>query len=164
MIRRAISNDLRRISEIASNAWRINYRDVIDNNFLQSRTVENLFERGLEAKWLENKKFDTFIFEENNLQKAFISGNEHEQENCCEIGRLYVDPKYQKLGIGTKLLNYMKSYYKNIGYKKMIIWTIKGLPNNHFYRKHGKIIQEEKEYTYGDKKYPGLGFIIDLVF
>ena len=162
MIRKAISNDLRRISEIASNAWKENYKGIIDEKFLQKRTVDNFIQRGLETKWLEDKKIDTFIFIENNTIKGFISGNEYDQNNYCEIGRLYVDPEFQKQGIGTKLLEYMKDYYKKNGYKKMIIWTIKGLPNNNFYKRFGNIIQEEKEYTYGDKKYSGLGFEIDL--
>ena len=162
MIRRAISNDLKRISEIASNAWKINYKGIIDDNFLQTRTVDNFNQRGMETKWLEDKKIDTFVLGENNSIKGFISGNEYNADNYCEIGRLYVDPEYQKQGIGTKLLEYMINYYKNNGYKKMIIWTIKGLPNNNFYRKFGNIMKEKKEYTYGDKKYTGLGFEIDL--
>ena len=162
MIRKAIINDLRRISEITSKAWKVNYKGIIADNFLQTRTVDNFIERGMETKWLEDNKIDTFVLEENNSIKGFISGNEYNLNNYCEIGRLYVDPEYQKQGIGTKLLEYMKDYYKKNGYRKMIIWTIKGLPNNNFYRKFGNIMHEEKEYTYGYKKYLGLGFEINL--
>ena len=162
MIRRADNNDLRRISEIASSARKINYRGIIDDDFLITRTVENFIQRGMETKWLNNRKIDTFILEDNNYIKGFISGNEYNLEHYCEIGRLYVDPEYQNHGVGTKLLEYMKNYYQNNGYIKMIIWTIKGLPNNYFYKKFGDIIHEEKEYTYGGKKYPVLGFIINL--
>jgi len=162
MIRKANKNDLERISEITSNAWMLNYKGIIDNDFLKTRTVESLIKRGLETKWLENNGIDTFIFEENNFIKGFISGNEYDQNDYCEIGRLYIDPEYQGEGIGTKLLIYMKEFYKNNRFKKMVIWTIKGLPNNYFYNKFGEILQEEKEYIYGDKKYSGIGFIINL--
>ena len=162
MIRKATSNDLNEISKITSNAWKTNYKGIIDNNFLLTRTVENFIKRGLETKWLEDNEIDTFVFEEDNIIKGFISGNQYEHKKLCEVGRLYIDPDYQKQGIGTKLLEYMKTFYRNSGYTKMIIWTIKGLPNNAFYKKFGEIIQEEKEYIYGNKKYPGIGFMINL--
>jgi len=162
MIRKANSNDLQKISEITSNAWNINYKGIIDDDFLKTRTVENFFKRGLEFKWLEDSQIDTFIYEENNLIKGFISGNDYNKDNWCEIGRLYVDPEFQNSGIGKKLLEYMKEYYKKMHYKNMVIWTIKGLPNNSFYDKFGEKLNEEREYTYGDKKYSGIGFIISL--
>ena len=162
MIRKSLSTDLRRISEIASNAWKTNYRRIIDDDFLQTRTVENLMQRGLETKWLEDKKIDTFVFEENNCIKGFISGNEYNQRDWCEIGRLYVDPEHQNQGIGKNLLEYMIFFYRNKGYKNMIIWTIKGLSNNSFYEKYGIKILDEKEFTYGGKNYPGIGYKISL--
>ena len=162
MIRKATSDDLNKISEIASNAWKTNYRGIIEEDFLETRTVENFVKRGLETKWLEDEKIDTYVFEENSSIKGFISGNDYNQNDLCEIGRLYVDPEFQNQGIGKKLLEYMKKYYKKNGYKNMVIWTVKGLPNNNFYKKFGKAIPEEKEYTYGNKKYKGSGFIISL--
>ena len=67
-----------------------------------------------------------------------------------------------KKGIGRQLLKYMQKYYKNKGYKKMIIWTIKGLENNEFYKTHGGKIQEYAKFDYGGKMYPGLGFVFNL--
>ena len=162
MIRKATIDDLSKISEIASNAWKTNYKGIIDEDFLETRTVENFIKRGLETKWLEDDKIDTFVFEENNSIKGFISGNDYNKNNWCEIGRLYVDPEFQNQGIGKKLLEYMEKHYGKTGYKDMVIWTIKGLPNNDFYRKFGKTMTEEKEYTYGNKKYTGIGFLISL--
>jgi N-acetylglutamate synthase-like GNAT family acetyltransferase len=159
MIRRARISDLEKMAEINTNAWKINYKGIIDDDFLQTRTTETFIKRRMESNWLENTK--TFVYEEDNIVKGFVSG-ENEKKNNCEIGALYVGPEYQGQGIGTKLLEYMKKYYKNVGYKKLIIWTIKGLQNNKFYEKHGEEINEEKEYNYGEKKYQGIGFVFDL--
>jgi len=162
MIRKAIVDDIKRISEITSKAWQTNYVGIIDNDFLKTRTPEIAFNRWQEAKWLEKEIFDIYVFEENNFVKGFIAGIKHEKDNSCEIVIFYVEPQYQKQGIGTKLLDFMIGHYKGQCYKKMFIWTVKGFPNNEFYKKYGEIIPENKEYTYGDKKYQGIGYIINL--
>lgn len=162
MIRLAKNEDLGIIAEINTNAWKINYKGIIDDDFLQTRTTERFIEKRLEANWLENKEIVTFVYEEDNIVKGFVSGNKGNEKYDCEISSLYVEPKYQKEGIGTKLLEHIKIYYKNIGYKNLIIWTIKGLQNNTFYKRQGGEIQEEREYEYGNKKYPGIGFVFIL--
>ena len=101
------------------------------------------------------------MYEENNLIKGFVSGKKNEKYDC-EIVSIYVDPQYQNQGIGKKLLEHEKMYFKNTGCKKMIIWTIKGFQNNKFYEKNGGIIKEKKEIEYGNKKYPGIGFVFKL--
>jgi N-acetylglutamate synthase-like GNAT family acetyltransferase len=160
MIRRAKESDLNKIAEINTNAWKINYKGIIDDSFLETRTADTFIKRRKESNWFENAEI--FVYEEETNLKGFVSGEKKNKEYDCEIGALYVEPKYQKQGIGTKLLGYMKTYYKNIGHKKLIIWTIKGLQNNKFYEKHGGKIKEEKEYDYGDKKYPGIGYVFEL--
>jgi N-acetylglutamate synthase-like GNAT family acetyltransferase len=162
MIRRANINDLEALAKINTNAWKINYKGIIDEDFLQKRTVEGFIEKRMENNWLENKEIDTFVYDENNLIKGFVSGNDKHKKYDSEIEALYVDTEYQKSGIGSQLLEYMKRNYKNKGCKKMIIWTIEGLQNNSFYKKYGGKIMEEKEYEYGNKKYPGIGFVFEL--
>ncbi|MDR0447673.1 MAG: GNAT family N-acetyltransferase [Treponema sp.] len=102
------------------------------------------------------------MYEENNIVKGFAIGNRRNENYDCELYALYVEPEYQNQGIGTKLLEYMKTHYRSSGYKNMIIWTIKGLQNNSFYKAKGGKIQGEKEYDYGNKKYPGIGFVYKL--
>jgi GNAT superfamily N-acetyltransferase len=100
--------------------------------------------------------------EENNFVKGFVSGNKYLEKYDCEISGLYVEPEFQKNRIGSKLMNYMKTFFKNMGYKSMIIWTIKGLQNNSFYQRHGGEILEEKDLDYGGKMYPGIGFVFKI--
>ena len=158
MIRKANDSDVQSIAYINSTVWQTSYKGVIDDDFLKKRTVEsriNVFENVV-------KKENIYVFEENNIIKGFISGKIIRNKYNCEIIGLYIGLKYQGKNIGTKLLEYMKEYYKNNGCKNMIIWTIKNLRNNEFYRKHGGKIKEEKELEYGDKKYPGIGFVFEL--
>ena len=162
MIRKANTNDLEGIVQINVNAWTINYKGIIDDDFLQKRTVEVVLKRWKESNWIEDNEISTFVYEENNIIKGFVSQKKDSGKYDCEIGSIYVDPLYQNKGIGKKLLQYMKTHFKSIGYKSMIIWTIKGFQNNSFYHNQGGKIQEETEYQYGSKKYPGIGFVFEL--
>ena len=162
MIRKANIKDLESIVQINVNAWTTNYRNIIDEKFLQTRTVEVVLKRWQESNWIDDKEISTFVYEENNIIKGFVSQKKYSGKYDCEIGSIYVDPLYQNHGIGKKLLQHMKTYFRGIGYKNMIIWTIKGFQNNLFYKNQGGKIEEETEYEYGNKKYPGIGFVFEL--
>ena len=121
IIRKIDINDLEGVAEITTKAWKLNYKGIIDDDFLQTRTVENFIEKRTKTNWINDVNVDTYIYEEDKIIKGYISGNKYKEKYDCEIGMLYIDPDYQKQGIGTKLLEFMKARYKNIGYKSMII-------------------------------------------
>lgn len=52
---------------------------------------------------------ETYVYEENNIIKGFISIIEGEF-----IGALFVDSKSQNKGIGKKLITYVKDNYNNL--------------------------------------------------
>jgi ribosomal protein S18 acetylase RimI-like enzyme len=162
MIRQANANDLEIMAKITTNAWKINYKGIIDDDYLEKRTVENFIKTRKETQWIENKNINTFLYEEKNIIKGFVSGYKNNGKYDCEIQGLYVGVEYQGKGIGTKLLDYMKKYFKDDGCKNMIIWTIQNLKNNIFYKRHGGKIKEEKEFDFGGKKYSGIGFVFEL--
>ena len=160
MIREANDRDIQSIAYINSTVWQTSYKGIIDDDFLKKRTVEkrvNVFK-----SILETQEENIFVFEDNNIVKGFVGGKKIQSKYDCEIIGLYVGVEYQGENIGTKLLDYMKVYYKNKNCKNMIIWTIKGLKNNEFYKKCGGKIKEEKEFEFGNKKYPGIGFVFEL--
>lgn len=175
MIRKAEISDLPAIAGINSDGWRICYRGVVADDFLDTRTAESFIKRMRESKWLENPEIDTFVYEENGVVKGFSSGktafsggNRTEGKHSegvqydCETAGLYVGVEYQGKGIGKKLFDFMKDKYRKAGCKTMIVRTIKGLPNNGFYLKMGGVIKETGEHEWGGKKYPLIGFVFGL--
>jgi N-acetylglutamate synthase-like GNAT family acetyltransferase len=153
MIREARHNDIKSMGTIISTVWQDAYKGVIEENTLKERTIERMI-KNVNNAFHER---DFFVFEENNIIKGIISGKNIDNINC-EIGQLYVCVEFQGMNIGTRLLEYMKKYYKTHGCKNMIIWTIKNLRNNEFYRKNNCTGIEEKEIEIGGFKYPGIGF------
>ena len=162
MIREANINDIEAIAQINTNVWRTNYKGIIEDDYIEKRTVEEFVKKQKETNLIENKNINTFIYEENTVIKGFVIGYKSNEKCNCEIMALYVDVEYQRKGIGTKLIEYMKRYYKENECKKMIIWTIRNLENNTFYKKNGGEIKEEKELNLGNKNYKGIGFIFEL--
>jgi GNAT superfamily N-acetyltransferase len=158
VIREANDGDVQSIAYINSTVWQMVYKGTIDDDFLEKRTVENRINFFKNAVKNEN----VYIFEENNIIKGFVNGKTTSDKYDCEIIGLYVMLEYQGKNIGTKLLDHMKLYYRDRGCKNMIIWTIKNLRNNDFYKKHGGIIKEERELEFGNRKYPGIGFVFEL--
>jgi len=156
-IRKAVFGDIEKIANIISVVWREAYRGIIEENFLEERTVEKMISNVKNS--FQEREY--FVYEENNIVKGFISGKIHNNENC-EIIQLYVGLEFQGKNIGTELLNYMKIHFKYRSCTKMTIWTLKNIRNNSFYVKNGGKVFEEKDLEIGDKKYPGIGFIIEL--
>lgn len=75
--------------------------------------------------------------------KPFFPGHKH-----CEIYWLAVKKKYQNMGIGTKLINFICNLSKKMNFRKVFVYTGKNMNlTKKFYEKNGfKLINEFKEY------------------
>ncbi|QQO10356.1 GNAT family N-acetyltransferase [Breznakiella homolactica] len=161
MIRKIIYDDIPQAASMFSSVWKSTYKDVFDESFLEKRTAD-FFQNSLE-KVIKEHLETMYIYEEDQNIYGIISGNIlHNKNYDCEIIRLYISLDSQGKGIGTNLLNYMQEYYRSNGCKEMIIWAIKGLRNNDFYKKRGGREVENMEKTFGDKQYPMIGYGYNL--
>ena len=75
--------------------------------------------------------------------KPFFPGHKH-----CEVYWLAVKKKYQKQGIGKKLMKYIENYAKKKGFRKICLYTGKNMKSViKFYKKIGyKKINEFPDY------------------
>ncbi len=80
--------------------------------------------------------------------KPFFPGHKH-----CEVYWLAVRKRFQKQGIGKKLMFFIENYTKKKGFRKVCLYTNKVMKNTRkFYEKIGyKLINEFPNY-YGYKK------------
>lgn len=69
---------------------------------------------------LENKNSEIFVYEDKRIIKAYALITEMLRDtplktlkNVCLVEQLAVDEKYRHQGIGTELLEYLKTYSKN---------------------------------------------------
>ena len=82
---------------------------------------------------------ETFVFEDKRQLKAFISMIDDQY-----IGALFVDPNFQNMKIGTKLINYVKKIYPELSLKVFA----KNAGAVRFYQRNGfKVVAEQIDET-----------------
>ena len=122
VIRSSKEEDLRQISEIVVEDWQIAYRGIIDNEFLNSMSVEKQIQKEID-------RYHEYIVATNGnevLGYAWPRMIEDEVADC-EIVALYVRNEKRKKGIGKKLLLYSINHFRELGGKRMIIWCLKSI-------------------------------------
>jgi L-amino acid N-acyltransferase YncA len=86
-------------------------------------------------------------------EKSGIAGSD------CEVYAIYVLNDCQNKGIGTALIKEMIIYFLQIGWKSMIIWTLKESCYRTFYEKLGGTPQETKLYHKWDTEHILSGYV-----
>jgi ribosomal protein S18 acetylase RimI-like enzyme len=140
MIKPAIRTDAPRMAEISVFGWRSAYRGIISDEYLFSKLLVNKRIKGFEKDFDENT-YESYVFEEENIIKAFMSIGEcrnNDKKDAFELWGLYVDPLMKNNGIGTQLINYCEGQATKRKFKENVLWVFKD--NNDargFYEKKG---------------------------
>ena len=143
MIREANVTDSSRIAEIHVFGWRCAYKEFISMEFLFNKfTVKNREEKFKEYLLNANNNDKTYVFEENNIVKAFMTiGNCRDgdkNEDTFELDGIYVDPFFQRQKIGTKFVNYCIEEARNRNKKEITLWVFeKNIDSIAFYERMG---------------------------
>ena len=164
-IRKGVYEDIPSIVDIKINGWKIAYKGIIDDEFLNSMKKETHIKRMQD----NYKKTNIVVAQVNNKVVGFCryldnnSFSENIENADCEIIALYVLPELKRQGIGTKMFNYVKRELKAKNKNHMVIWCLKENKNSKkFYEKMGGTIVAEKQATFEDKQYPKVCFIFDI--
>ena len=80
-----------------------------------------------------------YVFPSEEKISAFVFGkiDNYFDGNLYEVMELAVDPKAQRRGIGTKLMNLLESKLKSLGVDAISLNTSRNLPAFFFYQKNG---------------------------
>lgn len=162
IIRNVKKEDIPEVVDIKIMGWQAAYQNIIDSKYWKELNAE----REERIKKMEKNYQDSgFIVAELNGKVVgfcrFIDNNSHSKNlNIdCELLALYVHPDYKYQGIGTKLFEFVKTYFKNKKKRKMGLWCLKeNEPSKKFYKKMGGTIMEEKEIEIGNKTYKEVCF------
>jgi len=160
MIREASINDAGSIAKIIVAAWQNAYTGIIDPEIPRKMTEDKFI--SIMTDNINNKSEDIFVYESDNSVHGFISGKINSGHYDCEVIGLYIDPEHQGRGIGSELLDKMKSFYRNKNCRNMIIHTLLNAKNNSFYKKYKGVPGKTDEIELGNKKYPGIYFAFQL--
>ena len=158
IIRNAKIEDVRQISEIVVEDWKVAYRGIIDSKFLDSMSVEKQYQKEIE------RYKEYVVATSNNKILGYAWQQIIEDEIAdCEIVALYDKYSYRKNGIGKKLLLNAINHFKESGKKKMIIWCLKeNFESRKFYEKMGGKYLKDCYHKWGNKEYDIISYIYDL--
>ena len=158
IIRTAEKEDVWQIAEILVEDWQTAYRGIMDDDFLDSLSVDQRYE-------IEVKRYEKYVVAaEGNevLGYAWLEPTEDEPADC-EVIALYVRYSKRNKGTGKLLMHYAFDYFRRIGRKKMIIWCLK---ENHesrrFYEKVGGKEYQTGSHNWGGKGYEMISYLYDL--
>ena len=157
-IRPATGQDVMQISEIITEDWRLAYRGIIDDGFLNSLSVEDRYRREL-------PRYDKYIVAAENDKVLGLAWLELSAEDGadCEIIALYVRYGLRNSGVGRALMANAVGQFKNAGKKKMIIWCLRdNAEARGFYEKMGGRVFKDGAHCWGDREYPMISYIYDL--
>ena len=158
VIRNAQKEDVREIAEICVEDWKKAYRGIIDDDFLDSKSVDRQFD-------IEIKRYqENIVATDGNgiLGYAWLKAIEDEAADC-EVIALYVKYASRNNGIGKRLLQYAIHSFREIGKSRMIIWCLKeNREARKFYEKAGGKEFRISTHNWGGKDYELISYLFDL--
>lgn len=163
IIERMREEDIEQVAKILIDSWRIAYKDIIDETFLQNLCLEEKIEK-LKKEYKDKEYTIARNKEINEIIGVTRFGKRLDEldrftEYDGEIYGLYVKPGLLRKKIGSRLLLHAKEKLKEQGNHKMIIWCLKeNQPSRKFYESMGGIWLGEKMRNIGGKDYSLVGY------
>lgn len=156
-LRKAEKKDLKSISNVHSNAWQVEHEGLnnpdllkrLNHIFLPDRLKERLEKINNAHVYPEQIFFQVALIE--NKAVGFIEATRN--KDFVFVERLYVEPKYHQLGIGTKLIQSILEWLDDQE-KIEIIVAAYNQSNIDFYQKIG--FRQDQKYTHGNKDLPAI--------
>ena len=144
-IRKATEKDVSDVVNIIQSSYKFSYRGYLPDDYLDDLCVTD----DVLLKWNKYiKNYECYVAVKQKSPIAFLMLDDNKTENF-EVCVLYVAPDYQKIGIGSSLLNHVFEIMKNKGYKECFVWTMKDGPSIGFYSNRGfKITGDEKAWKF----------------
>jgi len=145
MIRKAEIADCSRLAEIHVFGWRCAYKDFIPLGYLFcTMSVKKHYEMFFEFLSAEDKTDETYVFEERNIIKGFMTmgdcRDDDKVESTYELQGIYVDPLFQRQKIGTIFVDFCIDEAIKRGKKTITLWVFsKNTESQLFYQKMGFI-------------------------
>lgn len=157
-VREGREDDAGAIARIKVTSWRLTYRGIVPDETLAAMDVDasEASTRGWLAQIADGAR--------GPLACAFVVANERDEvrgfahggaarmlESSAapapfegEVYALYLDPGYERRGLGGRLLRAAAQRLRAHGARSLIIWALEGNPNRGFYEALGGVVAYEQ--------------------
>ena len=161
-IRRAEPNDIRQVSYIHVDTWRAAYRGIIDRNVLNNlsygRSNDNL------RRCFDKLSNFFYVAEIDGIITGFATGGIQRDEDLLhdgEIYAMYILPRYQNRGIGSKLFLKMAEDFHHEKWHDFLVWCLEKNPAKDFYQRFGAKTQHKKRIRIGGRNLIEIGYVFE---
>ncbi len=137
-IRRADLSDVEGMSIVVDSAWRENYKDIFSAEQIAEYTGKN--RRNSFKSLIVNGKSVYVLTADGEISAVCAAQfcEEKTYEGYAEIMLMYVHPKFQHQGFGSRLLSHTLEEMRKKGYKNAVLDTAEKNENaRRFYKKLG---------------------------
>jgi GNAT superfamily N-acetyltransferase len=153
-IQKAKLDDIAGIATVHVDTWKTTYNGIIDGEFLRNIRYDDRIK--MWGKVLKIGRSHVFVAIEDSKVIGFSSGGPErssDQQYDAELYTLYILQKFQRKGIGKRLLASVCTALCEQKLFAMKTWVLCHNPSTEFYKKMGGIKIGEKYVDIGDKKY-----------
>lgn len=124
-IRLATQKDIEKIAEIYVDSWQKTYKGMLSQAYLDSLTVQNISTRW--SEYIEQNHHGIFVaHKDDNILGFGAFKPYHRIEDCIYIESLHVDEAYHKKGIGSSIINTIRTVGIEEKYGQMAVCLVKG--------------------------------------
>jgi ribosomal protein S18 acetylase RimI-like enzyme len=139
-IREASERDAQALARVHVESWKSTYRGLIPDSYLDSLELSaraNDF-----RKWFKEPgdRFLLAAFKPEGELAGFVSGGKEREDHETGTGELYAIyllEEYQRQGIGRKLFSSCADRLKELGYRRMILYSMAENSHRWFYTSLG---------------------------
>ena len=155
VIRQAAQEDARQIADILVEDWKMAYRGIIDDDYLDSMSVEERYQRELHRYQ---------VYRVAAVEKEILGFTWNEmtdgEDSDCEIIAIYIRYSKRKGGIGKVLFKDSVDLFRTAGRKRMIIWCLRGnVEARKFYEKMGGTVYKTGTHRWGSREYDMVSYL-----
>ena len=157
-IRKATEEDARAIAEILVEDWQTAYRGIIDDDYLDSLSVESRYRT-------EVRRYGIYTVAADEKEVLGFAWNEMTGGGAanCEIVALYVRYARRKSGIGRALFRHSVDVFRAAGRKTMIVWCLRdNAEARAFYERMGGIACQPGTHRWGNRDYEMISYLYRL--
>jgi putative acetyltransferase len=119
------TSDIPRVAEIQVFAWRIADRGILSDDYLFN--FATVAKRMIFFEELINSKTDETYVYDDGIIKGFVTlcpSADDDLPEAMQVSSIYIDPFFQREGIGTRLMGYTEKIAEARNVKIILLWVL----------------------------------------
>jgi ribosomal protein S18 acetylase RimI-like enzyme len=154
-VRQATVDDAQGIGRVHINSARAAFRGVFPDNVLDGMDFEEREQHWRQRLSIQEQELFVYVADQaNHGLIGYVAGGASDSgtaDYAGEIFNLYLEPDFQRRGIGRRLIVTCARALEANGYQSVMLWTATANPHAGFYRRLGSLPVATREVWFGNE-------------